>query len=331
MEEMNIVISLQGEYYMVEHAGSYFKLGLQEGRILEKLSKKEETAHILEEEKLTEEQLNQYIEAFRNAGIIGKPRKRKNHILFFRIPLFQADAMFTNIVACINKHKKIAKYLLMLSIVISLVGCILMGIRFADIYSSSLLHLDLWEYITIYVVFLLTVCMHEMGHGIACKYNGGKVGTLGLMLILFSPAMYCDISGVRMMHDKKKQIMASAAGIYVNLFFTGLTSILYVIKPYPLFAAFIVLNVTTIISNSIPVVRLDGYWMLSFATGITNLYKRSLRSVGNLFRKCSKTDKFIAVYGVITYAFLTVALSSAAYSLFQLLKWIANFVSNNFH
>ena len=285
MEEMNIVISLQGEHYMVEHAGSYFKLGLQEGRILERLSQNEDTAHILKEEKLTEEQLNQYIEAFRKVGVIGQPRKRKNHILFFRIPLFQADTMFTNIVEYINKHRKVAKYLLILSMFISLVGCILMGINYSDIYSSSLLHLELWEYITIYVVFLLTVCLHEMGHGIVCKYNGGKVGTVGLMLILFSPAMYCDISGVRMMHDKKKQIMASAAGIYVNLFFTGLTSIIFVIKPYPLVAAFIVLNVTTIISNSIPVVRLDGYWMLSFATGITNLYKRSLKGVGNLFKK----------------------------------------------
>ncbi|SET43726.1 M50 family metallopeptidase [[Clostridium] polysaccharolyticum] len=326
MAGTDIVISLQGDHYMVESAGGYFKLGTREGRILQKLVNEDDTTRILEEEQITKEQLDQYIDAFKNVGVIGEQKKKRQNILFYRIPLFQADPMFARIVACMKNHKEAVKGTFITSILVILAGCILMGINFGDIYSRSLLHLKSYEYATIYVVFLLTVCMHEMGHGIVCKYNGGKVGTLGFMLIIFSPAMYCDISGVRMIKDKRKQIMASAAGVYVNLFFTGLASIAFAIKPLPLFAAFIILNVTTIVSNLIPVVRLDGYWILSFATGITNLYKNSMKSVNLLFKKCTGKERFMAIYGVITYSVMGIAIVSIAVSAVKTVIWVAQYV-----
>ncbi len=313
MSELNIAMKLQEDGYMVENCGVYFKVGKREGKILERVVNRENTEHILEEEKITGEQLKQLLESFRNMGVIGK-QKKKNHILFYRIPLFEADAMFGKAAEILKRHKKVGKAVLMLSMLIIVFGCVLMGIHLGEIFNLSVLRLKGIEYVALYLTFLISVCLHEFAHGIVCRYVGGKVGTLGFMLILFSPAMYCDISGIRMVEDKRKQVLASSAGIYVNLFFMAAASILFVIHPRPLFAAFIIMSFTTIISNLIPVIRLDGYWILSFATGITNLYKKSMGGVSNLIKKCSPQERFIAVYGVVTYMFMTVALGSACVS-----------------
>lgn len=322
MSELDVAITLQKDGYMVENSGTYYKVGKREGRILERVVNREDTKHILNEEKITEEQLNQLLESFKSMGVIGEQQKKKNHILFYRIPLLEADGMFGGIVDILKKHKVVDKVLLLLSIVVILVGSIFMTIHLGDIFSLSTLQLSWTGYVILYLSFLITICLHEFAHGIACKYVGGKVGTLGFMLIFFSPAMYCDISGIRMVDDKRKQIIASSAGIYVNVFFMAVASIIFAVWPLPIFAAFIIMSFTTIISNLIPVIRLDGYWILSFATGITNLYKKSLKGVGKLFGNYSLQERFIAVYGIITYIFMAVALGSVCVSVIGVVQYV---------
>ncbi|MDE6433098.1 MAG: M50 family metallopeptidase [Lachnospiraceae bacterium] len=324
MSGLNITIKPCEDGYMVENGGVYFKIGTREGRILEKVVNNEDTSSILEKENITEEQLKQMLDTFREMGVIGRQKKEKNHILFYRIPLFEADRMFSTIVTAIREHKILYKVLFWISVAVVLLGIILMGVYMRDIFNLSVLHLNWMEYVMLYLIFLISVCLHELGHGIVCKYVGGRVGTLGFMLIFFSPAMYCDISGIRMVEDKRKQIMASSAGLYVNLVFMSLGSIAFAIQPRPLFAAFIVMSFTTIISNLIPVIRLDGYWILSFATGITNLYKKSLRGVGKLFTNCSFEERFIAVYGIVTYIFIVIALSSICLSAIGGVQYVLN-------
>lgn len=327
MIELNISMTRQDDGYMVENAGVYFKIGQREGQILEKLCNKVPVDTILAEEKITQEQLDQFLESLRGMEVIGAQKKRRNNPLFFRIPLFEADAMFTAIVAMIRKHKGLIKVLALLSVFTALTGCVLMGMQLGEIFDRSVLRLSVTEYIVLYVTFLGTVCLHEFAHGTVCKYVGGKVGTLGFMLIFFSPAMYCDISGIRMISDKKKQILASCAGICVNLVFMAMASIAYTIWARPLFAAFIIMSFTTIVSNLIPVIRLDGYWILSFATGITNLYKKSLRGVGKLFGHATRQERFIAAYGVVTYLVIAVALSSVFASAAKALRYMVRLLA----
>ncbi len=230
--------------------------------------------------------------------------------------------MFGKIVNVIKQHMLLTKLFLLLSMGTIAVRMTVLINNLSEISRHNMLALSFKEYVFLYAAFLLTVCCHEFAHGIVCKYYGGKIGTLGFMLILFSPAMYCDISGIRMVEDKKKQMLASFAGSYVNILFMSIASMYYVKHTTAVVAGFIWLSLTTIISNLIPFIRLDGYWILSFATGITNLYKKSLKSVNKLFIKCTKKERFLAIYGSITYAFMCVALVSAALSGVKAVKYV---------
>jgi putative peptide zinc metalloprotease protein len=129
-----------------------------------------------------------------------------------------------------------------------------------------------------------------------------------------------------MVEDRRKQIAASAAGIYVNILGMSYASIIYALTREPIFALYTILSLTTIVSNLVPVIRLDGYWILSFATGITNLYNKSLKGVGKLFTKCSARERFIAIYGIVTYICMLMAFGSLGITIINAAKYIINII-----
>lgn len=326
MELYNIEMKLQGDGYMVENGGTYFKIGKREGHILERVLSGENNDLIIREEGITKAQFDQLFVGLREAGVIGNAVKKKNHILFYKIPLFQADKIFSSVADFINSNKKLLKILLIIINVITAGGLYLMLTNCKEMFSLSTLKLSAIEYVLLYLTFFLSVCLHEFAHGTVCRYVGGKVGTVGLMFILFTPAMYCDISGIRMVEERRKQIAASASGVYVNVVGMALASIAFAINRNPIYAAYVIISLTTIISNLVPVVRLDGYWILSFATGITNLYKKSLKGVGKLFIKSNAKERFIAIYGIVTYMFMTIALGSIGISIIGAARYVINLI-----
>lgn len=326
MEGLDIAIKLQGDGYMIENSGVYFKIGNREGHILERVVHGVNKEQIMQEEGITSEQFDQLLLGLREAGVIGNIDSKKNNILFYKIPLFEADRIFASVASFIHSKKEVLKILFLIINLMAAGGLLLMLMHVKEMFSLSTLKMSVFEYVLLYLAFFLSVCLHEFAHGTVCRYVGGKVGTVGLIFILFTPAMYCDISGIRMVEARRKQIAASVAGVYVNFIGMTFASIAFAFSKEPIFAAYVILSLTTIISNLIPVIRLDGYWILSFATGITNLYKKSLKGVGKLFSKCSAQERFIALYGILTYLFVIAAFGSLGVSIISATKFVINLI-----
>lgn len=325
MEGLDVSIMPQADGYMVENSGTYFKIGKREGHILERIINGENKELIIQDEGITKEEFKQLLNELEDAGVIGEKKKKKENILFYKIPLFQADKMFSLIVKFIRSNKVILKNALVIINMIVAIGFILMLKNGREIFTLSTFNMSRLEYVFLYISFLISICLHELAHGTVCRYVGGKVGTIGVILILFTPAVYCDISGIRMVENRKKQIAASAAGLYVNFIGMCLASIVFTFVKRTIFAAYITLSLTTIISNIIPVLRLDGYWILSFGTGITNLYDKSRKGVRRIFSKCSAKERFMAIYGIVTYVFIIVAFLSLGISIIEFIKYLIKF------
>lgn len=326
MGALGIDIMLQEDGYMVENSGTYFKIGKREGHILERVVKGDDKEEIIQDEGITGEDFENLFLGLREAGVIGNEVKRKNNILFYKIPIFQADKIFSTVAGFIHRKKEFMKVILLIVNMIALAGLMLMVKNGGEIFALSSFKMSMMEYFLLYIVFFLSVCLHEFAHGTVCRYVGGKVGTVGLMFIFFSPAMYCDISGIRMVEDRRKQIAASAAGVYVNAIGMAFASIAFAFTNQAIFAAYAILSLTTIISNLIPVIRLDGYWILSFATGITNLYRKSLKGVDKLFKRSSPKERFIAIYGIVTYIFMSIALVSIGITIIGAINYLINII-----
>ncbi len=134
------------------------------------------------------------------------------------------------------------------------------------------------------ILFMGIRAIHELGHAAACKAMGGRCTEIGLILIaLILPLPYCDASSAWRFPELSKRVLVSSAGMLVEFFFAAIAGIIWVVvDPHdaPLIKALafnmmVISSVTTLIFNLNPLLRYDGYYILSDVMGIPNLAHRS--------------------------------------------------------
>lgn len=122
--------------------------------------------------------------------------------------------------------------------------------------------------------------LHELGHALACKHFGGEVRELGFLLLVFAPCLYCDVSDAWRLPSKWRRIAVSAAGIAVEIVLAALATIVWwyaqpgIVQLVALNVV-IVCSVNTLVVNGNPLLRYDGYYVLSDLVEIPNLWLRS--------------------------------------------------------
>lgn len=132
------------------------------------------------------------------------------------------------------------------------------------------------------MVVVLAVCkiLHELGHALTCKHFGGHCHELGVMFLVFTPCLYCNVSEAWMIRNKWQRIAVSAAGIYVELVLAATCTFLWWFSQ-PGTANSIFLNVMfvcsagTLLFNGNPLLRYDGYFMLADLVELPNLQQQA--------------------------------------------------------
>jgi putative peptide zinc metalloprotease protein len=132
----------------------------------------------------------------------------------------------------------------------------------------------------VWIVAFSVATMHEFAHGLTCCYFGGKVKEVGFMLIYFNPAFYCDVSDSWMFPSKRQRMWVTFAGGYFQLIFWGLCTVVWRITDDHTLINDVVLVVVVYaglqtLFNFNPLIKLDGYYMLSDYLEIPNLRARS--------------------------------------------------------
>ena len=156
---------------------------------------------------------------------------------------------------------------------------IVLGIRFHDFTAQipEFRQFFGWPNM-IYLWFTLACCKicHEFGHGLSCKVYGGECHEMGVMLLCFSPCLYCDVSDSWTLKNKWKRIMIGAAGMYIEVIISGFAIYFWAstktgLMHHLCLNIFFVTTITTVIFNANPLMRFDGYYMLSDLLEIPNL------------------------------------------------------------
>ena len=137
-----------------------------------------------------------------------------------------------------------------------------------------------------------TKVLHEFGHGIACKRFGGECHEMGVMMLVLTPCLYVNVSDSWLLDDKWKRAMIAAAGMYVELVLSAVAAFVWwfstpgIINQLALNIVF-VSSVSTILFNANPLLRYDGYYILSDLLEIPNLRSKATtilnRFCGSLF------------------------------------------------
>ena len=142
-----------------------------------------------------------------------------------------------------------------------------------------------WLYLAI--ALAVTKVLHEFGHGLSCKHYGGECHEMGMMLLVFTPCLYCDVSDSWMLPSKWKRAAIGAAGMYVEVIIASIATYLWwnshagVFNQLCLDVMF-VSSVSTILFNANPLMRYDGYYILSDVLEIPNLRQKANTILGRL-------------------------------------------------
>lgn len=175
------------------------------------------------------------------------------------------------------------------------------------------------------VALALAKVLHELGHALTCRHFGGQCRELGVMLLVFTPCLYCNVSDAWMIPNKWRRIAVSAAGIYVELVLAAICLLLWwVSEPGALNAfclnLFFVCSAGTVLFNGNPLLRYDGYFMLADWCEMPNLAQRGDQYVRErLLRLCAgiESDAVPPARGERTL-FVTYTIASWVYRLFIL-------------
>jgi putative peptide zinc metalloprotease protein len=206
-------------------------------------------------------------------------------VLFVRIPLIDPDGFLKRTVPWVGKVFSragaavwIAVVLLALKFAVDNFGALL-GQSQGILAPSNLFFL----YASL--VFLMT--LHEFGHAYACRKFGGEVHTMGIMFMLLTPIPYVDASSSWAIRSRWERALVGAAGMIVELFIAALAVIVWantgpgIINSLAYNIMFIA-SVTTLLFNLNPLLRFDGYYILSDLLDIPSLHTRSIRQLRHL-------------------------------------------------
>ena len=169
--------------------------------------------------------------------------------------------------------------------------------------------------------------VHEFGHGLSCKHFGGECHEMGVMLLVFSPCLYCDVTDSWMLKNKWKRIAIGAAGMYIEVIISAAAIFVWWnttsgLLHHLCLNIFFVTTVTTIIFNVNPLMRFDGYYMLSDLLEIPNLRPKADRLLREKFawyclRIDSRPDPFLPQTG--WHWFVLFAIAAGVY------RWVVFF------
>lgn len=121
------------------------------------------------------------------------------------------------------------------------------------------------------LLLILATGWHEIGHATALRYGGGHVRGMGVGFYLVYPAFYTDVTDNYRL-GRTARVRTDLGGFYFNLIFALVIVGVYAITRWEFLLLAVLMTDFEIVEQSLPFVRLDGYWALADLTGIPDFF-----------------------------------------------------------
>lgn len=131
-------------------------------------------------------------------------------------------------------------------------------------------------------VWVVLKIIHELAHGLCCRFYGGRVTEMGVVFVLFAPMAYVDVTSTWGFRSRWKRMHVAGAGILVELTIAALATLCWTQATSPLTKhllhdIIISASLTTLIFNINPLMRFDGYFLLEDLLDLPNLATTATR------------------------------------------------------
>jgi len=140
------------------------------------------------------------------------------------------------------------------------------------------------------LTFPLVKLLHEFGHAYAARIHGGEIHEMGIMFLILMPIPYVDATSSSAFGSRWKRALVGSAGMLTELFIAAVALHIWLsveagFISAVMFNTMIIAGVSTLLFNANPLIRFDGYYILSDIIEIPNLGTRSTRYLGYLIQR----------------------------------------------
>jgi len=87
----------------------------------------------------------------------------------------------------------------------------------------------LMNFVVLWVVIIGIITIHELGHGLTCKYYGGEVLEMGILLLFFQPCFYCNVTDAWTFPTRGSRLWVTMAEGYIEYFIGSLAGLCWLI------------------------------------------------------------------------------------------------------
>ena len=276
-------------------------------------------------------------------------RRRKNrwrkfwgfmaNILFIKIPIIDPERLLTGMYPYF-------RWIFTTYFVTASVGLMLAAVTLVvsqwDLFYSRLpdfqSFFNWWTILSFWISLAVVKIIHEFGHGLTAKHFGGEVHEMGMLFLVLTPALYCDVTDSWLLPNKWHRIWISAAGIYVELFLASIATFVWFYSEPGLLnslsmATMFICSINTVLFNANPLLRYDGYYVMADWLEIPNLRIKSSQFFAYLIQEkvlgleipvqnyLPKSRRYLfVIYAIASYLYRWVVTFSIIYFLSQVLK-----------
>jgi putative peptide zinc metalloprotease protein len=243
---------------------------------------------------LTESRLLAIVAQFRKSGLIRGERLTDNapssvvrgqsllsSLVVWQVRGLQPDALLGRLAPYTNAL--FSGVAVRVWLLLAFITCCVVLLEFPRLASQG----SAWQWVlhpaqgtALFIVFLLTRAIHELGHAFVCKRHGVRCPDIGLFVILGAPCVYCDVTESWQLPSRWHRAAVAAAGMYVELILATLAAWVWMLTidgPVNTIAlqTMFVCSISTLIINANPLMRFDGYYLLSDLVDEPNLRSRA--------------------------------------------------------
>lgn len=205
-------------------------------------------------------------------------RARLLNVMFMRFPLLDPDRFLVRTLPLVGRFISLFGGLLWLVVVGAAIKVV--ADNWSALREQSQGVLAPANLPLLYCGMVIIKTIHEFGHAFFCRKFGGEVHVMGIMLMIFTPMPYVDATSSWSFRSRRQRVLVGAAGMIVELFFAALMTFVWVNTGQGTlhslaYNMMFIASVSTLVFNLNPLLRFDGYYILSDLLGIPNLSQRA--------------------------------------------------------
>jgi putative peptide zinc metalloprotease protein len=205
--------------------------------------------------------------------------------MFMRFPLLDPDRFLVRTLPVVGKLISLFGALLWLLVVGY--GLSIAANNWNELWAQGQGLLATDNLLLLYLGMVLVKAFHEFGHAYFCRRFGGEVHVMGVMLMIFTPMPYVDATSAWRFRERWQRMLVGGAGMIVELFIAAIAAFFWAHTGPGLvhslaYNIMFVASVSTLVFNLNPLMRFDGYYMLSDWLEIPNLNQRAMQHLRHL-------------------------------------------------